>query len=115
MAGARSSKLSAGETQRVAFARAVVYRPELLLLDEFTANLDPRNVGLLEAAVREFRRSTGASVVLVTHNLFQAKRLATRVALLLDGNLVEDRPVREFFETPNDPRTQAFVDGDFAY
>ena len=110
-----ASKLSAGEAQRVAFARAIVIRPEILLLDEFTANLDPLNVRILEAAVREFSASTGATVVLVTHNLFQAKRLATRVALLLDGRIVESGPVKEFFEAPQDARTRAFVQGDFAY
>ena len=110
-----ASKLSAGEAQRVAFARAIVVRPEVLLLDEFTANLDPANVKILEAAVRDFRASTGATILLVTHNLFQAKRLADRVGLLLDGRLVETAPAREFFENPQDARTRAFVEGEFAY
>ncbi len=115
LAGARASVLSAGEAQRVAFARAAVVRPDLLLLDEFTVNLDPSNVNILEAAVREYNRSTGATVVLVTHNMFQAKRLAGRVALLLEGRIVEVGPVEEFFENPRDPRTRAFVRGEFAY
>jgi tungstate transport system ATP-binding protein len=115
LADARSSVLSAGEAQRVAFARAAVVRPDLLLLDEFTANLDPTNVNILEAAVRDTNRATGATVVLVTHNMFQAKRLAGRVALLLDGRIVEVGPVGEFFENPRDPRTRAFVRGEFAY
>ncbi len=112
---ARTSGLSAGEAQRVAFARAIVARPDLLLLDEFTANLDPANVNALEAAVREYNREAGATVVLVTHNLFQAKRLARRVALLMDGRIVETAPVEEFFESPRDPRAKAFVRGEFAY
>jgi len=107
--------VSAGEAQRVAFARAIVVRPDLLLLDEFTANLDPTNVNILESAVREYNRQTGATIVLVTHNMFQAKRLAHRVALLLDGRIVEVGPVKEFFESPQDPRTLAFVRGEFAY
>jgi tungstate transport system ATP-binding protein len=115
LAGARASLLSAGEAQRVAFARAVVVRPDLLLLDEFTANLDPANVNILEGAVREYNRETGATIVLVTHNMFQAKRLAHRVALLLDGRIVEVGPVKEFFENPQDPRTLAFVRGEFAF
>ncbi|HYS71956.1 MAG TPA: phosphate ABC transporter ATP-binding protein, partial [Thermoplasmata archaeon] len=88
-AEARAATLSAGEAQRVAFARAIVAQPELLLLDECTANLDPVNVNILETAIREYRQATGATVLLVTHNMFQAKRLATRVALLLDGTIVE--------------------------
>ena len=115
VAGTRASVLSAGEAQRVAFARAVVVRPDLLLLDEYTANLDPANVNILESAVREYNRSTGATVVLVTHNMFQAKRLATWVALLLEGRIVEAGPVREFFESPRDPRTLAFVRGEYAF
>ena len=112
---AKASGLSAGEAQRVAFARAIVVRPDLLLLDEFTANLDPTNVNILEAAVREYNRETGATIVLVTHNMFQAKRLAHRVALLLDGRIVETGPVKEFFDNPQDPRALAFVRGEFAY
>ena len=115
MAGARVSVLSAGEAQRVAFARGVVVRPDLLLLDEFTANLDPANVNILEASVRRYNQEAGATVVLVTHNMFQAKRLASRVALLLDGRIVEVAAVPEFFENPKDPRTLAFVRGEFAY
>ena len=115
LADARASVLSAGEAQRVAFARAAVVRPDLLLLDEVTANLDPANVNILEEAVRRHNRTTGATIVLVTHNMFQAKRLAGRVALLLDGRIVEVGPVNEFFENPKDPRTRAFVRGEFAY
>lgn len=112
---ARTSSLSAGEVQRVAFARAVVFHPDLLLLDEFGANLDPVNARILEAAVREFNRSTGTTVILVTHDMFQAKRVARRVALLLDGHILESGPVEEFFENPRDPRTRAFLRGDIAY
>ena len=112
---ARTSDLSAGEAQRVAFARAVVFRPDLLLLDEFAANLDPANVRILEAAVLEYNRSTGTTVILVTHDMFQAKRLANRVALLYEGRIIESGSVIEFFDEPGDPRTRAFVRGELAY
>jgi len=112
---ARTRDLSAGEAQRVAFARAVVFHPDLVLLDEFTANLDPANVTILENAVREFNRATGTTVILVTHDMFQAKRLGRRIALLFDGHIVEDAPVDQFFENPRDPRTRAFVRGEIAY
>jgi tungstate transport system ATP-binding protein len=72
-------------------------------------------VNILEGAVREYNRETGATIVLVTHNMFQAKRLAHRVALLLDGRIVEVGPVKEFFENPQDPSTLAFVRGEFAF
>jgi tungstate transport system ATP-binding protein len=111
----RARFLSGGEAQRVALARAMVIEPEVLLLDEPTANLDPYNVGLIEDIVADLNREQGTTIVLVTHNVFQAKRLAHRVALLLEGQVVEVAPVREFFEAPRDPRTTAFVRGEMVY
>jgi len=111
----KADHLSGGEQQRIAFARAAVLGPEVLLLDEFTANLDPANVRLLEGAALRFRKETGCTVVIVTHNLFQAKRLANRVAFLLDGRFVEIAPAAEFFETPSRPETRAFLTGEMAY
>jgi tungstate transport system ATP-binding protein len=107
--------LSGGEAQRVALARALVLRPDVLLLDEPTANLDPYNIGVIEATVRQLNAQRGTTVVLVTHNVFQAHRLAHRVGLLLDGRLVEVAEVKTFFESPNDPRTGAFVRGEMIY
>lgn len=112
---AMARSLSAGEAQRVAFARATVVRPDLLLLDEFTANLDPSNVKILEESVRAYAKGSGATVVLVTHNMFQAKRLATRAALLLGGQFVETADVDAFFTNPADPRTRSFVLGEMPY
>ena len=108
-------KLSGGEMQRVALARALVLRPDVLLLDEPTANLDPYNVGLIESIVREQNAKRGTTIVLVTHNVFQARRLAHRVGLLLGGKLIELADTAEFFERPRDPRTAAFVRGEMAY
>lgn len=107
--------LSGGEAQRVALARAMVIEPAVLLLDEPTANLDPYNVKLIEATVLRLNREQGCTLVLVTHNIFQARRLAHRVALLLEGQIVEVAPVETFFEQPNDPRTAAFVRGEMVY
>ena len=107
--------LSGGELQRVALARAIVIKPEVLLLDEPTANLDPYNVGLIEDIVKDLNHTRGTTAVLVTHNVFQAKRLANRVALLLECKLVEIAEVKKFFESPDDPRTAAFVRGDLVY
>ena len=107
--------LSGGEAQRVALARAIVLDPDVLLLDEPTANLDPYNVGLIEDIVARLNRERGISLVLVTHNVFQAKRLAQRVALLLDGQIVEIDDVETFFHSPRDPRTAAFVRGEMVY
>ena len=111
----RARTLSGGEAQRVALARAIVLEPDVLLLDEPTANLDPYNVGLIEDIVLQRNQRQGTTLVLVTHNVFQAKRLADRVALMLEGNLVEVADVEAFFEEPKDPRTAAFVRGDMIY
>lgn len=112
-ASARS--LSGGEAQRVALARAIVLQPDVLLLDEPTANLDPYNIALIEEVVREINQTQKTTIVLVTHNVFQAKRLASRVALLLNGQIIEIADNNTFFETPVDPRTRAFVNGEMIY
>ncbi len=115
LAHAPARTLSGGEVQRVALARAIVLHPTVLLLDEPTANLDPYNVGLIENVVAELNREQGCTVVLVTHNIFQARRLAQRVGLLLSGNLIELADVKAFFESPRDARTAAFVNGEMVY
>lgn len=107
--------LSGGEAQRVALARALVIQPDVLLLDEPTANLDPYNVKLIEEIVTQVNQDWGTTIVLVTHNVFQAKRLAQRTALLLEGRLVEIAATPTFFNSPADPRTAAFVRGDMVY
>lgn len=110
-----ATRLSGGEMQRMAFARATVFEPSILLLDEFTANLDPQNVGVLERAVVTYQRERNATVVIVTHNLFQARRISTRTALLLGGRLVETGPTDRIFEEPDDERTRAFVSGEMVF
>jgi len=110
-----AQKLSGGEMQRVALARALVIEPRVLLLDEPTANLDPYNVGLIEEIAREQNRARGTTIVLVTHNIFQAKRLAQRVGLMLAGALIEVQDNPRFFDSPSDPRTAAFVRGEMVY
>jgi len=115
MASQPARTLSGGEAQRVALARALVIEPRILLLDEPTANLDPYNVGLIESIVRVLNQEHRTTVVLVTHNVFQAKRLAHRVALMLAGQIIEVAPVQEFFNAPQDPRTRAFLNGELVY
>jgi tungstate transport system ATP-binding protein len=111
----RARTLSGGEAQRVALARAIVLEPKVLLLDEPTANLDPYNVGVIEENVTELNQKRGTTMVLVTHNVFQARRLAHRVVLLLEGRIIEIADVITFFESPRDSRTAAFVRGEMVY
>jgi tungstate transport system ATP-binding protein len=111
----RPGQLSAGEAQRVALARALVIRPDVLLLDEPTANLDPYNVDLIEKIVRQENEAQGTTVVLVTHNIFQARRLAHRTALLLSGRLVEIGETEQLFNEPGQAKTAAFLRGELVY
>lgn len=115
MARQQGRTLSGGELQRVALARAMALQPDVLLLDEPTANLDPYNVGLIEDIMRGLNGEKGTTIVLVTHNVFQARRMAQRVGLLLEGKLIEVADVEKFFQSPSDPRTGAFARGEMVY
>lgn len=107
--------LSGGQQQRLALARAWALRPDILFLDEPTASLDPSAKQEVEALVREFAED-GVTLVMSTHNLGQAKRLATRVVYLAGGHLVADRPVDEFFDSPGLPtEAQQFLRGELPW
>ena len=107
--------LSGGQAQLVALARALAIEPDVLLLDEPTAHLDPAHVALAERVVVEDNQVRGTTLLWATHNLFQARRVAHRVGLLLDGELVEEAATEAFFDHPADPRTAAFVRGEMIY
>lgn len=106
--------LSGGEAQRVAFARALAVDPDVMLLDEPTSNLDPRNTAVLEEAILQ-ARERGVGVVVATHDMHQAERISDRVGFILGGELVETGPPEQIFEDPKDPRTAQFVDGELLY
>jgi len=107
--------LSGGEAQRVALARAIILHPDVLLLDEPTANLDPYNVGLIENIIREVNHDLGTTIVLITHNVFQARRLANRTAFILAGKLIEIAETQQLFQSPIDDRTRGFINGEMVY
>ncbi len=107
--------LSGGEAQRVALARCIVLEPELLLLDEPTANLDPANVALIENIISELNTKNKTTIIIATHNMLQAKRLGSRVGFILNGELVEEGPPSRVFDNPIDERTKAFIDGTMIY
>jgi tungstate transport system ATP-binding protein len=106
--------LSGGEAQRVAFARALALDPEVMLLDEPTSNLDPRNTATLEDAIRR-ARNRGVGIVIATHDMHQAERVSDRVGFVFDGQLVEQGPPEQIFEQPVDARTKQFVAGELIY
>ncbi len=103
--------LSGGQQQRLCIARALAIEPEVLLLDEPTASLDPISTQKVEDLVYELRRDM--TVVIVTHNMQQAARVSDRTAFMLHGDLVEVAPTSELFTTPKDSRTEAYITGRF--
>ena len=104
--------LSGGEAQRLAFARAYVLKPRLLLLDEPTANLDPANARIMERAIRDINERFRTTIILVTHNVHQARRLCAASAFMMDGEIVEEGRAEDLFNAPGDPRTAKFLSGD---
>jgi tungstate transport system ATP-binding protein len=106
--------LSGGEAQRIALARAMVVNPEVLLLDEPTANLDPYNVSMMEDLIR-YINGLGVTIVIVTHNMFQAKRISHDLAFLSEGKLIEFGTTGDVFAKPRDHRTAAFIAGEMVY
>lgn len=101
--------LSGGQQQRLCIARAIVHRPEILLMDEPCASLDPVATLKIEELLCRLRESY--TMVIVTHNLEQARRVADRVAFFYQGRLIEAGPTLELFATPRDARTEAYVRG----
>ncbi|MBP1987910.1 amino acid ABC transporter ATP-binding protein [Halolamina salifodinae] len=110
----QARSLSGGEAQRVSFARALAYEPSYLLLDEPTSDLDPRNTGLIEEAVFE-ARDRGIGVVVATHDMHQAERVADRVGVLLGDGFTEVGPTERIFDDPSDERTRKFISGELVY
>jgi tungstate transport system ATP-binding protein len=105
----KAKTLSGGEAQRVALARAVVTKPDLLLLDEPTANLDPGTVKMIERLVMEFNRDRGLTVIMSTHDMQQAQRVAHRVGVLMNGQLVQVGRPHDIFYSPDNARIAGFV------
>lgn len=103
--------LSGGEQQRLALARALLSQPELLLLDEATASLDPASVLVIESLVRA-QSACGTKVVLVSHDQGQARRLADEVVFVSAGQVAEQSPADQFFTAPVTPAAKAYLAGE---
>lgn len=113
LATRNAKALSGGQQQRVALARAWALRPQVLLLDEPTASLDPTAKREVERLMAEFA-DAGMTLIFSSHNLGQVKRLASRVIYLEQGRLLADLPTADFFNGPTPAEAEAFLKGELA-
>jgi phosphate transport system ATP-binding protein len=104
-------RLSGGQQQRLCIARAIATRPEVLLMDEPCSALDPRSTAVIEQLIGELRQDL--AIVIVTHNMQQARRVGDKVAFMYLGDLVEYGPAEQIFDAPQAQRTRDYVRGAF--
>ena len=107
-AGAYPSQLSGGQKQRVAIVRALAMKPQLMLFDEPTSALDPEMVGEVLDVMKELARD-GMTMVVVTHEMGFAREVGSRVLFMDGGHILEQNTPKEFFDHPQNPRTQLFL------
>ncbi len=103
------SQLSGGQQQRVAIARAVALQPRIIYFDEPTSALDPELIGEVLAVMRDLADS-GMTMMVVTHEMSFARNVSSRVVFMEDGQIVEDRPSRAFFDNPETERAARFLE-----
>ncbi len=104
------AQLSGGQQQRVGIARAIVTRPDIVLLDEPTSALDPELINEVLDVLKKLAKE-GTTMVIVTHEMRFAKEVSNRVVFMEDGLIVEDRPSHDFFACPREERTKQFLRG----
>ncbi len=109
LSGRRAVTLSGGEMQRVALARAMVTNPELLLMDEPTANLDPVSSEMIELLIKRINTEHKTTIILATHDMAQGQRLADRIGVMMDGSLVQQGSIQDIFFRPNGQKIARFV------
>jgi tungstate transport system ATP-binding protein len=114
LAGHAARVLSGGEQQRVALARAWALEPQVLFLDEPTANLDPSATREVEALIDAIHAG-GTKIIMSTHNLAQARRLADEILFLHGGRLIERADAGEFFSRPRSAEASAFIEGELPW
>jgi tungstate transport system ATP-binding protein len=112
---ANARGLSAGEIQKVAIARALAVKPKILFLDEPTSNIDPGSALDIEKFIRLINRDMKVSIIMVTHNLFQARRLSDEIIFMWDGKIIDRGTTEEMFTRPSDDRTRSFLKGDTVF
>ncbi len=107
----RGTELSGGQQQRLCIARAIAVEPEVVLMDEPTASLDPAATAIIEDLIRDLRKQY--ALIVVTHNMQQAARVSDHTAFLFNGKLIEYGPTRRVFEKPEQSLTEQYITGRF--
>ncbi len=108
---ANAFSLSGGQQQRLCIARALAVEPEVILMDEPTASLDPLSTAKIEDLVHDLKKDY--SIIIVTHNMQQAARVSDKTAFFLNGELIEFDDTERIFSNPKDKRTNDYVSGKF--
>ncbi len=104
-----ATSLSGGESQKVALARALIFKPELLLLDEPTANIDPNSIELIEQAIISRNKEKAMTTIIITHNIGQAKRLCDEIVFMKDGIIEEFGEAKQVIHKPKRDTTKKFL------
>ena len=108
LASSPAHKLSAGERQKLCLGRAILQKPNLVLLDEPTANLDPNSTEQVENLIRQFDQQ-GADVIFSSHQLAQVQRIAKHVVFIDQGEIKEKGPIGPFFDHPQTPAAKRYL------
>ena len=107
----KATGLSLGQQQRLCFARALAIQPRILLLDEPTASLDPVSARAIEALMRQLKKDY--TIVFVTHNIQQARRVADQLIFMCDGKIIEQGPAQQLFTHPRQPQTRQYLNEEY--
>ena len=110
LAAKRADRLSGGETARMALVRLMMQRFDLVILDEPTAAMDVETTALTEALIREYVEETGCALILISHSLQQARRMADEALFFYRGKLLESGPAETVLHTPDQPETRKFLE-----
>ena len=112
LAKSKAWRLSGGETQKVALARAIALKPKLLLLDEPTSNIDNTSVAVIEKTLDYERSRHSMTSIIISHNLAQIRRLCDYLIFMHEGRIIEQGNTKQILSHPEDPRTEAFIAGE---